>query len=111
MGYLHIDSEHAAAIQRFYEEYFNPYLNFHRPCGQAELVLSNKGKLKRVYRWYATPWEKLRSLPGVARHLKAELTIAGLVQQARKHSDTEAAEQMQAAKKKLFTRFHQRRSA
>jgi transposase len=108
MGYLHIGSEHAAAIQRFYAEYFNPYLNFHRPCGQAELVANNKGKLKRVYRWYATPWEKLRSLPGVAGHLKAEWTIAGLDQQARRHSDTEAAEQMQAAKRKLFESFYRR---
>ena len=111
MGYLHIGSEHAAALQRFYEEHFNPYLNFHRPCGQPELVQSRKGKLKRVYRWYATPWEKLRSLPGVAGHLKPQLTIAVLDQQAGQHSDTQAAEQMQAAKRKLLASFHQRRTA
>jgi hypothetical protein len=111
MGYLHIGSEHAAGIQQFYEEHFNPYLNFHRPCGQPELVSSSTGKLKRVYRWYATPWEKLRSLPGVAGYLKAELTIAGLDQQARRLSDTQTAEQMQAAKRKLFESFHRRRSA
>lgn len=57
MGYLHIASEHAQAIERFYEDYFNPYLNFHRPCGQPEQVTNSKGKQKRVYRWYATPWE------------------------------------------------------
>jgi transposase InsO family protein len=111
MGYLHIGSEHAAGIQQFYEEHFNPYLNFHRPCGQPELVSSSKGKLKRVYRWYATPWEKLRSLPGVAGHLKAEVTIASLDQRAGRLSDTEAAEQMQAAKRKLFESFQQPRSA
>jgi transposase InsO family protein len=111
MGYLHIGSEHAASIQQLYEEHFNPYLNFHRPCGQPELVSSSTGKLKRVYRWYATPWEKLRSLPGVAGYLKADVTITSLDQQAGRLSDTEAAEQMQAAKRKLFESFHQRRSA
>ncbi len=111
MGYVHIAAEHAAAIEQFYEEHFNPYLNFHRPCGQPEMVVSRKGKLRRVYRWYATPWQILRQLPGVAGYLKAELTIAALDQQARKQSDTEAAEQMQAAKRKLFASFHQRRSA
>lgn len=111
MGYLHIAGEHAQAIERFYEDYFNPYLNFHRPCGQPELLTNSKGKQKRVYRWYATPWEKLRSLPGVAGSLKPEFSMAGLDQQAGRQSDTEAAEQMQAAKRKLFASFHRWRSA
>jgi len=41
-------------------------------------VVSRKGKLQRVYRWYATPWQVLRQLRGVAGYLKAELTIAGI---------------------------------
>ena len=111
MGYVHIAAEHATAIQTFYGTYFNPYLNFHRPCGQPEVVISAKGKRKRVYRWYATPWEMLRHLPGIASYLKPEVTIAALDEQAGRLSDTQAAEQMQAAKRKLFTSFHQRRSA
>jgi hypothetical protein len=58
-----------------------------------------------VYRWYATPWEILRQLPDVASHLKTELTIAQLDQQAQAKSDTQAAEEMQAAKSKLFGSF------
>ena len=95
----------------FYEEHVNPYLNFHRPCGQPELITSSKGKQKRVYRWYATPWEMLRRLPGVAGYLKPELTIEALDQVVRAQSDTVAAETMQAAKRKLLASFHQRRSA
>ena len=83
-------------------------LNFHRPCGQPELVTSSKGKQRRVYRWYATPWQMLRRLPGVAGYLKPELTIEALDQVARAQSDTAAAETMQAAKQKLFANFHQR---
>jgi transposase InsO family protein len=111
MGYTHIAAPHAAAIGVFYEEHFNPYLNFHRPCGVPERIVNSKGKEKRVYRWYATPWEILRQLPDVAQHLKADLTIAELEQRSRVHTDTQAAEQMQQAKRKLFTSFHRRQSA
>ena len=108
MGYTHIPAPHAAAIGDFFQEHLNPYLNFHRPCGVPELVVNAKGKEKRVYRWYATPWEILRQLPDVASHLKAEVTIAQLDQQARAKSDTQAAAEMQEAKCKLFTSFRGR---
>src|ERR1035441_5278923 len=96
---------HAAAITDFYTEHLNPYLNFHRPCGVPELIVNAKGKEKRVYRWYATPWEILRQLPDVASHLKAEWTIAQLDQQAQARNDTQAALEMQEAKRKLFASF------
>jgi transposase InsO family protein len=108
MGYTHIAGMHAGAIADFFQEQFNPYLNFHRPCGVPELVVNAKGKEKRVYRWYATPWEILRQLPDVALHLRAEVTIAMLDQRAQAQSDTQAAEEMQAAKRKLFGRFQAR---
>ena len=94
MGYGHIAAPHAEAIERFYEEHFNAYLNFHRPCGVPEPVSDAKGKVKRVYRWYATPWEILRQLPGVAGYLKPEVTIESLDQRAHASSDTEAARKM-----------------
>jgi transposase InsO family protein len=108
MGYTHIAAPHAAAITGFFTEHLNPYLNFHRPCGVPELIVNAKGKEKRVYRWYATPWEILRQLPGVASHLKAEVTIATLDQQAQAKSDTQAAQEMQEAKSKLFVSFQER---
>ena len=111
MGYGHIAAPHAAAIAAFYEQHFNPYLNFHRPCGVPQQTVNDKGKVKRIYRWYATPWEILRQLPGVARYLKPELTIEDLDRQARAQTDLEAARQMQAAKQKLFASFQDRRSA
>ena len=60
-----------------------------------------KGKEKRVYRWYATPWEILRQLPDVARHLNTGVTMGELERQARAKSDTQAAVEMQEAKRKL----------
>jgi transposase InsO family protein len=111
IGYGHIASEHAAAFDRFYRRHFNPYLNFHRPCGVPEVVTNAKGKQKRVYRWYATPWEILRQLPDLARHLRLECTVEQLAALARELSDTEAAKQMQEAKHKLFASIARKRSA
>lgn len=111
MGYTHIEAPHAAAIEAFYEQHFNPYLNYHRPCGVPERLVNAKGKEKRVYRWYATPWEILRQTPGLAGYLRPEITAADLEQQASAQSDTAAAEQMQAAKQKLFASFARRRTA
>ena len=105
MGHWHIAAGHAEAIGAFYGEYFNPYLNFHRPCGVPEMVTGPKGKRRRVYRWYATPWQILRQVPDVARYLRPTVTIAALDEQALTHSDTEAARRMQEAKRRLFASF------
>ena len=109
MGHWHIAAGHAEAIGDFYEEHFNPYLNFHRPCGVPEIVTEAKGRQRRIYRWYATPWQILRQLPGVAGFLRAELTIAALDQRARSMSDIEAACRMQEAKRELFASFQTKR--
>jgi len=47
----------------------------------------------------------------VAGYLKPELTIEALDRQAQTQSDTQAAEAMQEAKRKLFTTFQHRRKA
>jgi len=72
-------------------------------------VIDGKGKERKRYRWYATPWEILRQLPGIATHLVG-VTIQDLDQQARLKSDTVAAAEMQEAKRKLFVGF-QRKTA
>ena len=111
MGYGHIASAHADQIQSFYDRYLNPYLNFHRPCGQPQLVTDTKGKQKRIYPRYATPWEVLRQMPGVTGHLKKNVTIESLERLAQAKGDTQAAREMQEAKRKLFAGFQQRRTA
>jgi hypothetical protein len=63
MGYDHIASEHAEAINALYEEHFNPYLNFHRPCAVPETKKDSRGKTVRVYRWYATRGKSCGRLP------------------------------------------------
>ena len=113
--YGHIAAVHAQDIDRFYQRSFNPYLNFHRPCGQPERIADSRGKEKFVYRRYATPWEVLRELerasPQANGYLKPGLSIQVLDHLAAAHSDTESARRMQAAKRKLFLGFGQERKS
>jgi len=111
MGFDHIASEHAESINAFYEEYFNPYLNFHRPCAVPERKKDDKGKTISVYQWYATPWEILRHLPGLAGHLREDVTVEQMDRLAGADSDTGAATKMRKAKHQLFVGFEQRRIA
>jgi transposase InsO family protein len=106
IGYGHIPAEHAEAVQKFYTAQFNPYLNFHRPCGFATLSLDARGKRRRQYprEDYATPYEKLKSLENAERYLKPGQSWAGLERIAQKLSDTECARKMMAAKQQLLRR-------
>jgi len=115
MGYGYIAQGHAPDIYAFYQRNFNPYLNFHRPCGQPERITDPDGKEKYVYRRYATPWEVLRELSQALSdgqsYLKPDLIIENLDQVAKAHSDTESARRMQEAKRKLFLGFRQERKS
>jgi hypothetical protein len=105
MGYGPMAAEHAAAVQQFYRNHFNPYLNFHRPCAQPELYTDEKGRTRRRYRLYLTPWESLQQVPKAAQYLRKGMSLAMLERMAGAVSDTEAAQRMQRAKHKLFEEF------
>ncbi len=104
IGYGHIPGEHAERVQKFYTAHLNPYLNFHRPSGFATVSLDARGKRRRSYpaQGYATPYEKLKSLPGAAKYLKPSHTLVQLDQLAGAMSDTECAQKMSAAKARLL---------
>jgi transposase InsO family protein len=104
IGYGHIAGEHAEALQKFYTAQLNPYLNFHRPCGFATVSLDSRGKRSRKYNAqdYATPYEKLKSLPEAIQYLKPNISFAQLDRLAMAMSDTECAIKMGAAKAKLL---------
>jgi transposase InsO family protein len=104
IGYGHIGGEHAGQLDKFYTEQLNPYLNFHRPCGFATVMLDARGKRQRQYKIedYATPYEKLKSLPDAAGYLKPGVSFARLDRVAKAMSDTECAKKMSAAKAKLL---------
>jgi hypothetical protein len=76
-----------------------------------EVTVTAKGKQKRAYRWYVTLWEILRQLPGPAVSSARKNPADQLQQAAGAKSDTQAALEMQEAKRKLFATLKHERSA
>ena len=105
IGYGYIDAAHADALNAFYRHYLNPYLNYHRPCAQAEAQWDAKGRKRIRYRRYQTPLETLLGLPNPAQYLRQGLSVNALKRIAGVLSDTDAARRMQQAKAKLFLRL------
>ena len=105
MGYVHIQSKHAETINDFYKKYFNVYLNYHRPCGFSTDTIDAKGKIKKKYDQYLTPYEKLLSLKNPKQYLREGVTLQMLKEIAQEKSDNEYAELMQKEKAKLFKSF------
>jgi transposase InsO family protein len=99
----YIPARQAPVVNQWYEDWFNTYLNFHRPCGFATVVRDKKGKEKLVYRPsdYMTPYEKFRSLPNPEQYLKPGITFGQLDFVAYALSDTEFAKLMEQAKDRL----------
>lgn len=105
MGHMHIPQKYARAIDVFYREWFTIYLNYHRPCGFASVYVNGKGKERKKYETYLTPFEKFLSLKHPERYLREGLSLEDLRKKAREESDTEFAKKMQEAKRKLFYSF------
>jgi len=73
-----------------------------RGCARDDLVCTFRGRRRCLYRRYQTPLETLLALPNPAQYLRPGLTPAVLQRIAGTRSDTEAAERMQQAKRRLF---------
>jgi transposase InsO family protein len=110
LGYAHIPQRFAAQVNAFCAEHLNPYLNFHRPCFFAVDKIDAKGKITKRYPQdqIRTPFDKLTSLPPQLRPLKDGITLESLQQQARQLSDNQAAQQLNAARTKLFQSIYRR---
>jgi hypothetical protein len=102
MGFSHIGAQHAEAVDRFHRQYLNSYINYHRPCAVAEIIEQPNGKRRRVYRRWATPFEIFSQTPHCETYLRPGITMAELQRFAKQQSDTEAAIQMQRAKRQLM---------
>jgi len=105
MGYFYINQKYAPVINDFYMKYFNPYLNFHRPSGFASLKTDKKGKQKKVYNLYQTPYEALKGITEADKFLNPGITFEKLDKIAYQYSDNETAENMEKEKQKLFKKI------
>jgi hypothetical protein len=102
MGWGHIGPAHAAPINQFYTGFLNPYVNYHRPSAQAEVLIDDKGRKRRLYKQWRTPLETLLALDRPQQFLRPGLSVAALQRVAASMSDTEAARRMQEAKNTMF---------
>ncbi len=91
MGYFYINQKYAPDINDFYLTTFNTYLNFHRPCGFATVTTNSKGKQRKIYNEYLTPYEALKNIPNAKKYLKPGITFKALDQISMQHSDNEYA--------------------
>lgn len=107
MGYAYIPGRYATHINAFYRAHMDEYLNFHRPCGFATSYIDERGKEKKKYDIYLTPFEKLKAIPDVEEYLKESMTLTALEATARKESDNACAEKLQNAKRTLLETIHQ----
>jgi len=105
-GYAHIPKQYAPLINDFNREYLNPYLFFHRQCAFADEEVDARGKIRKIYRTYLTPCEKLLSLSNVDEFLRAGVTVESLRVCMSKESHLVSAQKMQAAKQGLFNKIN-----
>ena len=76
-----------------------------------KVITEANGKRRRVYLRWATPFELFRELSGCENYLRPHATLAELDRFAQTQSDTEAALDMQRAKRALWKSFHRDQSA
>ena len=104
-GRNHIAQKWAKEIDKFNREYFNVYLDYHRPCAFAENKADKNGKIRKKYNQLATPYEKFKSLEKAKKYLKPEFSFEELDKIAYDKSDNEFAEEMNKEKRKLFKKI------
>lgn len=107
-GYAHIPRKYATLMNKFNRDHLNPYLFFHRQCAFATETIDERGKIKKVYKDYLTPCEKLLSIERVEQYLKPGITKESLRSRMLKQTHLAAAQEMQEAKRLLFKEIHRR---
>lgn len=108
MGWEHINQNLVDDINSYYKHFFNPYLNFHRPCGYPTIQVDTKGKKRKVYDVYQPPYEALKQIVGAKKFLQPGQTFAKLDTIAYQYSDNEWAEIMREEERKLFEKIRRR---
>jgi len=107
MGWEHINQSMCNEINNYYENFFNLYLNYHRPCGYPTVKIDTKGKKKKVYDNYQVPYEFLKSLPNAEKYLKPGITFDKLDIIAYLMSDNDFAGIMREKEGKLFRKIRE----
>lgn len=107
MGWEHIHQQFTDDFTDYYRQWFNPYLNFHRPCAFPTVEKDERGKTTKVYRIYQTPYEAFKGIPEAHTFLKPEQNFTKLDTIAYEKSDNEFAGVMRNKERTLFEKVRE----
>jgi len=95
-GYHHVNQNQVDDINNFLKEWFNPYLNYHRPCLYPTSERIDKhGRIKVTYAEAKVPYDKLRELSQTQTiKLQPKVSWEQLQATALHYSDNEFAKLM-----------------
>lgn len=105
LGFFHINQGLSDKFNKFFKDWFNPYLNYHRPCGYVtEVETDFKGRERKIYGQYTTPYEKLKEISQEENKsfLKEDITFELLDKIAYNMSNNEFASLMRKQQYELF---------
>ena len=105
MGWTHINQALCDQINDYYRNYFNVYLNYHRPSGYPTVITNKKGKKKKVYNNYQVPYEFFKNLPNSKKYLKPGLSFTELDKIAYEMSDNDFAGILRRKERLLFEKI------
>jgi hypothetical protein len=103
-GYAYVDSSKTPLINKYLHEYFNEFVNFHRPSAFPYRQDIGKGKIKIRYRRedYKTPYEKLKEIDPNGEKLKVGFGYDVLDRIALRMTDYEYVVKMKTEYQKLL---------
>jgi len=107
-GYFYLNQDICEKLNQFDKEFFNTYLNYHRPCLYVtEIIINHNGRERKVYGQATTPYEKLKEVCSLTKNQDKEILRDGvsfdnLDKIAYKMSDNEFACLMRKEQNKVF---------
>lgn len=105
MGWSFINKSSCDDINIYYKNYFNIYLNYHRPSGYPTIVINKKGRKKKIYNNYKVPYEFLKDLSNSKEFLKPGLSFTKLDRIAYQMSDNDFAKILRKKERLLFNKI------
>lgn len=107
-GYFYLDQNICEKLNQFNKDFFNIYLNYHRPCLYVTNVrIDTKGRERKVYGQATMPYEKLKEICNQPenknkRILRENISFDNLDNIAYKMSDNDFAFLMRKEQNKVF---------
>lgn len=110
MGWHHIDQGASDLVNEYFQKYFNPYLNYHRPSLFAtSMITDRKGRERKIYDEATIPYEKLKEISKLKKtsFLKPGITFEQLDKIAYEFSDNEFAKILREQERILYDKIQE----